>query len=405
MERAAPSFIEDSAGYSPFAEDPALAYPALRAEPCPVHVYQDANHRFYVLSHHADIRTVLRQPRLYTQRYGQLHTYTPGQGLNVEPPDHTMYRRLLNPLFTPARIADRRKRFEKLADAWVDAMEPLGKADFLGAFAANYAVDVAADVIGIEPHRQPDLRRWAKDFVDGINTADHDREHAGRLAIYDYFRELLAKRRAEIARAQACPDDVMTTMVRGVHPDGRSFTDEELLPNAILLLLGGIDAPAMLIASCLFRLLEHREAWERVCADPSLVPMAVEETLRLDTPNFGLFRTNENPVTLHGMAIPKDSKIQLLYASGNRDPAVFDDADSFRLDRDPIHLAQNQLAFGGGIHTCIGNSVARVGVSAGLAVLCRRLPSIRLAGEPRRHKGVPGSLAIANGFSRLPVSW
>lgn len=187
--------------------------------------------------------------------------------------------------------------------------------------------------------------------------------------------------------------------------EGRPFSDEELLPNTILLLSGGIDTTTFLLTDCVYRLLADRSLWDRVCAESALVPAAIEESLRYDSPVFGTFRTNDEPVTLHGVDIPKDSKIQMLYPSANRDPAIFADPDRYSLDRDLVTLRRDHLAFGGGIHACIGSSFARLSGRIALEVLTRRLPALELAREPVRYVTAPGAITANNGFSSLPLRW
>lgn len=391
--------------YSPFSFDQAESYGAMFREECPVHIYEDEKHKFYVMTRHADVRNVLIKKDLFTERYGHLHTYGPGQGINVDPPIHTMWRRLLNPLFTPARVAERAARFEAIAEKHVANLKGRGTAEFYEEFALGYTVEVAGDVLGIDPARRDEMRGWAKQFIDGLNIPDHDLEMKGRMGLYGYLGDLMEEVRKKTSAGENVPDTLISTMVAGRNPEGRPFTNEELLPVAILVFLGGIDTTAVLLSNCVYRLLSDRPLWERLCADPALVPAALEESLRFDSPVFGLFRTNEEAVTMHGVEIPKDSKIQMNYAAGNRDPAVFPEPDRFSLDRDPAWLAMNTLAFGGGIHTCLGNTVARLSARLALAALLREMPSLRLNGEARRLIGPPGSLAIHNGIVVLPVRW
>ena len=397
--------MHEEAHYDPFSANPAAAYPALRAAQCPVHRYQGAEHSFYALSRHADVRSALARSAVFTMKYGQMHTYLPGQGLTVDPPVHTVLRRLLNPLFTPQRVSVLASKLEKIAVALVGEMAPRRNADFYADFACSYPVHVAAEVLGVDPSRKDEFRSWVSDFTAGLNSGDQALETSARKAVYGYFGSLMQERRAALARGDACPDDLISVLISGEHPEGRPFEDEELLPNTILLLAGGVDTSSFLLTNCTYRLLENRALWERVCADASLIPLAIEESLRFDSPVFGTFRTNDEPVNLHGVDIPQDSKIQLLYASANRDPAVFPDPDTYRLDRDIVLLRRDHLAFGGGVHACIGNSLARLSAKIALTVLTRRLPSLRLAGTPRRYEKVPAAIAINNGLVSLPIRW
>ena len=391
--------------YKPFSSDPSPAFAALR-ETDPVHLHDDGEHRFYAVSRHAEVRQMLTDRATWSIRYGQMHTYTPGQGLNVDPPQHTAIRRVLNPHFRVERVAQFAAEFAGVARRMVDGFIARGgRGDFSADFAALYPVHIAAIVLGIDPSRQEELRQWTFGWTQALNSGDMEAESRWRQTIYAYFEELLAARRAEIAAGTDVAEDLVTLMARATHEDGTPFSDEELLPSALLLLIGGIDTTGLLLTNCMYRLLAERTNWERLCAEPELIVLAIEESLRRDSPVFGVFRTNDRETSLGGTQLARDTKVQMLFASANRDPAVFADPDTFSLDRDLNELRRNHLAFGGGIHACIGNSVARLSARIALTELTRRMPSLRLAGEPERYQSVEGAIAVNNGLTFLPVAW
>ena len=187
--------------------------------------------------------------------------------------------------------------------------------------------------------------------------------------------------------------------------NGEPFPKDELLATAILLLAGSIDTQAMMLSNCVYRLLEQRSRWEKLCRDAALIPAAIEESLRFDSPVFGTFRTNNEPVCLHGCNLEPDTKIQMLFGSANRDPSIFEKPDEFRLDRDAKDLRRRHLAFGGGDHACIGMWVARFAAEIALSRLTARFPGMTLNGEVRLHETAPGAIAVNNGVAALPVSW
>jgi len=176
--------------------------------------------------------------------------------------------------------------------------------------------------------------------------------------------------------------------------------DFDLLSLLTQLLVGGNETTTSLITNCVWRLLERRELWEQVCADPSLVEVAVEESLRFDAPVLGLFRTTNCPVTVRGVEIPAEAKVHLLYSAADRDPDVFEDPDTFRLDRDVEHLRRKHVAFGSGIHHCLGAPLARMESRIALAALTRRLPAMELDGPTARIEPF-----LLYGRHRLPVRW
>jgi cytochrome P450 len=390
--------------YDPFSSDPSGSYGAMRAER-PVYLYDDGRHRFYALSRYIDVRRVLTERSQYSIKYGQMHTYEAGQGLTVDPPMHTTLRKLLDPLFSVKRVQLLASRLNEIAETLIDKIIAEKKADFYSDFAALYAVHVVAEILGVEPERKEDLRQWTARFAMGLTSGDGIMVQAANQSIADYFGGLMAKRRAAIAARAPVADDLITVFVTAKHPDGRPFAEQELMPNVILLLAGGIETNSFLLTNCLFRLLSERALWNRLCADPALAENAIEESLRFDSPVFGTFRTNNAPVTLHGVDIPAESKIQMLHASANRDPAVFEDPDRFSLDRDLLALRQTHLAFGGGIHSCIGKSLARLSASTALRAWASRVPTLEIAGKPERYKTALGGIAINNGLTSLPIRW
>ena len=166
------------------------------------------------------------------------------------------------------------------------------------------------------------------------------------------------------------------------------------------LLIAGHETTTSLITNCVWRLLEDRpNRWERVVADPSLIRTTVEESLRFDPPVLGLCRTNNEEVTLHGVTLPVDSKLMVLYASANRDEATFDEPDAFRVDR-PLGESMRHFSFSWGIHHCLGAHLARLTGRVALEVLTQRLPELRLDGAPTR---IPSPFLW--GRKTLPVAW
>jgi len=165
--------------------------------------------------------------------------------------------------------------------------------------------------------------------------------------------------------------------------------------------VGGNETTTSLITNCVWRLLQQRELWDAVCADPArLAEVAVEESLRFDAPVLGLFRTTTTPVELHGVEVPERTKVMMLFASANRDAQAWDDPDSFRLDRDLAQLRRQQLAFGAGVHFCLGAPLARLEAKVALELLATALPGLRLDGEPERIEPF-----LLWGKRTMPVRW
>jgi cytochrome P450 len=175
--------------------------------------------------------------------------------------------------------------------------------------------------------------------------------------------------------------------------------DDQLAAMVLQLMVAGHETTTSLITNLVWRLLEERSRWEAIVANPALAETAVEESLRYDPPVLGLCRTNKKPVTLGGYELEPNTKVMLLYASANRDPAAFRDPDEFRIDRDLQELAHH-YSFGWGTHHCLGARLARQTARIGLEVLVERLPDLRLAGPTERI-----APAFLWGRRKLPVAW
>ncbi|MGE0383330.1 MAG: cytochrome P450 [Gammaproteobacteria bacterium] len=388
--------------YDPFSvaarEDPPAHHRALRAH-CPVHRFDGYDHPLFTISRYEDVEAMLGHWQLWSSRYGQMPQYFEEGGIRADPPEHTIYRRLVTPIFEPRRIEGMAARCREIADGLIDRFAARGRCDLVKEFAHIYPVTVAADLLGVDPEKHDDFRQWSDDFIKGANEGSA-LEGQARTAIYGYFSELLARRRAMQEQSPAdLPQDAITIFVQGRHPQGRPFTDEEIHPVALLLLVGGTDTTSLLLGSCIHRLLENG-LWEAVRANPALAEVAIEESLRFDSPVMGTFRTNTEPLTLHGVQIPENSKCENLIASANRDEAVWDEPDRFRLDRDLAGLRTKTLAFGRGIHTCVGARLARLDAAVALRALAERLPGLARDGAVGYFQ--PFTL---QGVVSLPVRW
>lgn len=395
----------DASGeYDPFApevlEDPASAHRALR-DKCPVHHHAGFGEKgFYTLSRHADVTEFFGDVGLWSSEWGQGPIYTKEGGLRSDPPEHTVYRRLVTSAFTARRTAAMEEWITTTAGGLIDGFAGAGRADLCEAFAIPLPVLVIAKILGVPSADQADFKDWSDRFMAGQNAADPAVQGAARAQIDGYFAGVLGRRRTVLAEdgPEALPDDLLTALLTAEH-DGRPFTDEELLPLILLLLVGGNETTTSLIANAVWRLLDLG-LWEDVRTNPELVDAAVEESLRYDPPVLGLYRTNTRPVVLHGVEIPEGSKAHGLYASANRDPEAWDDPDTFRLDRDVSDLRRRHLSFGVGRYLCPGAALARLEARISLRLLGERLPGLRLDAAPARVDSF-----MMWGPSALPVAW
>jgi cytochrome P450 len=265
-------------------------------------------------------------------------------------------------------------------------------------------------MLGAPEAAYPDYKRWA-DTLQHLLFSDPEPGSFESVLkeIYPHFTGLLADRRAALATAgvedprvehlgAVIPDDFMSrSLVARV--EGRALTLDEQLNICLAFLTGGQETTISLLTNMIWRLLETPSLWSQVKADPTLAEAAVEESLRFDPPVLAHFRTSLTPVEMHGESLPERAKLMFAIAAANRDPEVFPDPDTFRLDR-PLSQGRKHLSFGGGIHSCIGAPVARLEGKVALGRLVERLPDLRLLGPGERIDGW-----MHWGRRSLPVAW
>ena len=384
------SFDEDS-----YYRDPLGFFARLRESRPVAPVIMPAYGRAWIVTRYADVRTVLTDPRLAKD----VHRW-PGGGrsrpseatgvyahmLHADPPDHTRLRRVVQKAFTPRRAA-LRPRAEEIAAGLLDAMAaaPGDVTDLLAAFARPLPIAVLCELLAV-PEAD---RAWIAVAVAAYDDrAQHDRLERELAA---YFAELIAARRSEPG------DDLVSALARDSGgADG--LTGNELVSTIFLLVMAGFDTTVNLIASGALALLTHPGEKARLRQDPSLLPAAVEELLRFTNPvNHANDRFTTEDVPIGDVVIPAGEWVLPAISSANRDPAQFPDPDRLDLGRD----TSGHVAFGHGIHHCLGAPLARMEAEVALGALLARFPRISLAIPPSELRWRPVSLM--NGLESLPV--
>ena len=357
---------------APVLDEPSVAYAHLLAER-PVHYFADFDPPFYTLSRHADVQRALRDIDTYSSEFGQGPRFTPPAGMLSNPPQHTFFRSLVQQAFSPRAIEAMRDRVEALADELLDECPP-DEWDLHDAFAFPLPVIVIAEMLGVPARDLHLFKRWSDASVAAMGAADPS-AYASELAdLANYILARIRERRAAPGRG-----DLIDGLVQA-QQDGKGLADEEILSVVNQLLVGGNETTTSLITNAVWRLLERPALWRRVVAEPGLVDKALEESLRFDPPVLGLYRSTTRAVELHGVRIPKDAKVMLHYAAANRDPKVWDEPNTFSLDRP----AQRHLAFGLGVHFCLGAQLARLEAGAALRALTVRCPNLQLVNSGQR---------------------
>ena len=403
-ERTSASAVD----YDPFSSNPFDRYEDLRTK-CPVHHFDGFGERgFYTLSRYDDVLDLFKNVDRWSGAEGQGPLHVREGGLRSDPPTHTIYRRLVTGAFTPRRIAAMAPLVEQTARSLIDAMEPAGATELVHSFASPMPVAVIAHVLGVPPKYRVGFRALSENFMEAQNSADPEVLEAAKDPIYEIFRDEMNDRRRLLANGAAVeghdppettrvPDDLLTSLLVATH-DGRPFTNDELLPLLLLLLVGGNETSTSLIANLVYRLLDLGE-WDRVANDPRLLDVTIEESLRFDPPVLGLFRTARGDQQVHGVTIPDGDKVHGLYAAANRDQTVWHDPERFNVDRD-LKEAQRHLSFGAGIWYCPGAALARLEARTSVQLLHASLRGLRIAGEADLEARL-----ITWGVRTLPVAW
>ena len=401
--------------YDPFGDDtladPFPAYAELQAR-CPVHQYDGFAHPLLTVTRHADVTAVLTDVELWSSHYGQSPRYSVQGCLFSDPPEHTWYRKLVQKSFAPRHVARMEPAIAELITELLDAMVARGTSgDLHDDLACPLPVIVIAHILGVPPADIEQFKEWSDRQVEAMNSPDPEVSKRSRQPIDAYFTAELERRRQMLRDAgldpttapaevlgDVVPDDVISGLLVA-EDEGRRLGQAELLTILQQLLVGGNETTTSLITNLFWRILQRPELLEELRANPELDVVAVEESLRMDGPVLGLYRTSTRPVELHGVSIPERAKVMATFAAANRDPEVFPDPHTFRLDRDPADLRKH-LAFGLGHHFCPGAHLSRLEARLALRQILDRLPGLRLNGETRRV-----DTFLLWGRRRLPISW
>ncbi|MFF6883505.1 cytochrome P450 [Streptomyces sp. NPDC012421] len=380
-----------------FTADPYPYYAKLRAAG-PVHrVRTPYGAEVWLIVGHEEARAALADPRLSKSPsvLGRTMLDEEVVGPNllvVDPPDHTRLRKLVAGEFTGRRIEALRPRVQRLTDALVDAMAPAGRADLVDALAFPLPIIVICELLGIPAEDRETFRRWSNEVV-APSGEDAEREAVHGLAAY--LDELI-----EDKRAAGPADDLLSALITARAEDGDRLTLPELRGLAYLLLIAGHETTVNLIVSSVRALLTHPGQLAAVRSEPELLDGVIEETLRWDGPvENATYRFSRESLTIGGTRIPAREPVLVSLASGDRDERRFPEPDRFDVRRDP----RGHLAFGHGIHYCLGAPLARMEARIALRTLLDRFPDLALDTDPGDWEWLPGFLM--RGVRRLPVRW
>ncbi|MFS4095779.1 cytochrome P450 [Streptomyces sp. AF1A] len=374
-----------------FVADPYPAYAELRARGRVIR-YEPSDQ--WLVPHHADVSALLRDRRLgrtYLHRFSHedfgrtppppehepFHTLNDHGMLDLEPPDHTRIRRLVSKAFTPRTVERLKPYVHGLAEELVAALAGAGGGDLLADVAEPLPVAVIAEMLGIPEADRGLLRPWSADICGmyELNPSEEAAAKAVRASVEfsEYLRELIAARRKE-------PGEDLISGLIAAHDEDDRLTEQEMISTAVLLLNAGHEATVNATVNGWWALFRNPGQLTALRADHSLIPSAIEELMRYDTPLQLFERWVLDDIEIDGTTIPRGAEIAMLFGSANHDPAVFDRPERLDLARgDNPHIS-----FSAGIHYCIGAPLARMELAASMSALLRLAPTLTLAEEPER---------------------
>lgn len=359
--------------YDPFDyqlhDDPYPVYRQLRDK---APVYHNTKYGFYALSRYADCQEAVRDFKTFSSASGvsleELKAQVPFL-INTDPPVHTKLRHLIVSLFTPEKVAPLETTIREMARELLAPHVARGRIDIITDFAARLPMAIICRLLGFPRQDEDQLRHWTDQVVHRDENVFEmpDEGMNATLKLYEYFNADIAARSTGKSR-----DDIVSSLVAA--EENGTLTHEEVLGYLYILSIAGNETTTKLIGNICYQLYQNPKQAEWLRTDPSLIPSAVEETMRYDGPTQMMARTTLKEWARHGVTIPVGSKVALLFTSANRDERKYPDAESFDVRRNP----RDHLGFGGGLHACLGAALARLEAKVAIEEIQAAIPWFRI---------------------------
>jgi cytochrome P450 len=361
--------------------------------------FNDVAQGYWVFTRHEQVRDIYQHPAVFSSESitpwdpDPVYRFVPTQ---IDPPEHIKYRQILNPWFSPGAVNRIEPVAREICRRLVADIAPRGECDFVSAFALRYPTEVFLTMIGLPGSDAEAMVGWVEDFFWGFGGDPDGQEAmvAGLTAIRDYWEAAIEERRGE---PEPRPGDLASHLLHATI-DGEPLEETVVLDMLQVLVLAGLDTTRGQLGYLFKYLAENPADRRRLVDDSSLVPSAVEESLRLHTIIFGDGRKVTTDTEFHGCPLRKGDMVYALVSAANRDPRVYDRAGEYVIDRE----GSPHFGFAGGPHRCLGSHLARRELQIAVEEWLRVIPDFRLAGdEPLRERGGGAML----GLLRLPLAW
>jgi cytochrome P450 len=393
-----------------FKANPFPFYQQLRAEAPIYHTTLPDKRPAWLITRYDDVQAILKDDACFvknkhlamTATQAKQQPWMPGflraferNMLDVDGADHARLRGLVHKAFTPRLVEQMRTRIEVIANDLIDIAiaRGTGTMDLMDDFALPVPLTIIAEILGIPQPDRLKFHRWIKNMLSATSQSQLLWKLPTALRFIGYLRRMFKERRLNPT------DDLLSALVQA-EQEGDQLNEDELLAMAVILLIAGHETTVNLIGSGSLALLEHPDQMARLHADPAIIKPAIEELLRFTNPvEWATERYPMGDVTLHGITIPRGELVVAVLASANRDETQFANPDTLDLTRDP----NRHLAFGQGVHYCVGSPLARMEGAIALNTLFARLPNLRLT-MPATSLKWRGT-AFLRGLDKLPVTF
>jgi cytochrome P450 family 142 subfamily A polypeptide 1 len=357
-------------------------------------IHWDEAGQVWGVTRYDDVKEVSKHPELYSNAQG-IRPDTPPTPMmiDMDDPSHWTRRKLVNRAFTPARVRDRAASITAIADRLIDRVCERGECDFVWDLAAWLPLIVIGESLGVAADDYQRLLEWSDSLMSGLDGVEGSLEK-----MVAVFADYEAYMRRVIAARRDAPTDDLTSVLVHAEVDGDRLSEDEIIFDSLLILVGGDETTRHVITGGVYQLLRHSDQWEQLRQERDLIPTATEEMLRWVSPIKNMARTATTDTVLRDTPIKAGQKLLLLYPSANRDEEYFTAPDTFDIRRQP----NDHVAFGFGAHFCLGNSLSRLEITTILDRLLTRLPDLALAGE-----GEPTNRPanFVSGYETMPVTF